>query len=45
MGEENAEEVGSFLSVSEDDSTGTLTDSYLGKLKYYGPSLFFKLSS
>jgi hypothetical protein len=45
MSEENAKEVGSFLSVSEADSTGTLTDSYLGKLKYYCPSLFFKLSS
>jgi hypothetical protein len=34
MSEGVVEEVGSFLSVSEADSTGTLSDSYLGKLKY-----------
>jgi hypothetical protein len=45
MSEGDVEEVGTFTSVSEADSSGTLSDSYLGKLKLYCPSLFFKLSS
>jgi len=37
--------VGNFTSMLEEDSSELLFDSYLGKLKLYRPSLYFKLSS
>jgi hypothetical protein len=45
MSEGDAEEVGAFTSGNVEDITELLSGTFIGKLRFYCPSLYFKLSS
>jgi hypothetical protein len=45
MSEGDTEEVGDFTSGPVEDSTELLSGTFIGKLRFYCPSLYFKLSS
>jgi hypothetical protein len=45
MSEEEPEEVGVFSMGFVEDSTGHFSETFIGKLRNFCPSLYFKLSS